>query len=115
MRDFCRHNRNHAGDVIEFGSVIDAHAAPCDNFVSFELRFVNVIFNALVWRNPNKVVTECASRLFCGNDVLEFNPFESRVLAPSDVFERFCVARKSEFAVVEFFEKFFFHDVFLLL
>ena len=114
VRNFCWHNRNHAGNIIKFGSVINALAAPCNDFVSLELHFVNMIFDALVWRDSNEVITECATSIFCGNDVLEFNAFESWVLAPSDVFERLCVARKSEFAVVEFFEKFFFHNVVLL-
>ena len=113
VRDFCGHNRNYAGNVIELGSVIDTYAVPCNNFVRFELRFVNVVFDALVWRNANEVVTECAASFFCRNEVLEFNAFESRVFAPCNILERFCVARKSEFTVIEFLEKFFFPFMFL--
>ena len=113
VRNFRWHNRNHAWDVIEFDAVIYAHAAPSDDFVSFELRFVNVILDAFIWCDANEVVAECAASFFRGDDVLEFDSFKSRVLAPDDILECFCVARKSEFAVIEFLEKFLFHDMFL--
>ena len=115
MRDFCGHNRNHAGGVIEFGAVIYAYAAPRDDFVRLELRFVNVVLDAFVRSDPDKMIAERAASFFRGDDVLEFYTFESRVLAPDDIFERFRIAGESEFAVVEFFEKFFFHSIVLLL
>ena len=113
MRDFCGHDRNYAGNVIEFGAVIYAYAAPCDDFVRLELRFVNVVLDAFVRSNPDKMIAERAAGLFRGDDVLEFDAFESRMLAPSDIFECFRIVGDSEFAVVEFFEKFFFHSIVL--
>ena len=113
MRDFCGHNRNYAGDVFEFGAVVHACSAARDDFVRLELRFVNVVLDAFVRSNPDKMIAERAAGLFRGDDVLEFDAFESRVLAPSDIFECFRIVGDSEFAIVEFFEKFFFHSIVL--
>ena len=113
MRDFCGHNRNHAWNVFEFGAVVHACSAARDDFVRLELRFVNVVLDAFVRGDSDEVVAERAVGLFRGDDVLEFDAFESRVLAPDDIFECFRVAGESEFAVVEFLEKFFFHNIVL--
>ena len=113
MRDFRGHDRNHAGNVFEFGAVVHACSAARDDFVRFELRFVNVVLDAFVRSNPDKMIAERAASFFRGDDVLEFYTFESRVLAPDDIFECFRVTGESEFAVVKFFEKFFFHSIVL--
>jgi hypothetical protein len=65
---------------------------------------VNVRFDALVRRNSHQVIAERAAGIFCGNDMLEFYPLESRMLGPRDIFERGRFAREPELALVEFFE-----------
>lgn len=116
MRDLRRHNRYDARNVFELGAVIGANAVPCDNLVRFELGFVNVRFDAPVWRDSHQMIAECAASIFCGNDMLEFYTLKSRVLGPRDTFESGRFAREPELALVEFFENIvteisFFHDL----
>ncbi len=116
MRDLRRHNRDDTRSVLELGAVIDADTAACDDFVGFELGFVNVRFDAFVRRNSHQMIAERAAGFFRGNDMLEFYPIESRMLGPRDTFESDCFARKPELALVEFFENIvteisFFHDL----
>ena len=75
---------------------------------------MNVILDAFIRSDTDQVIAECATRLFRSDDMLEFHPFKSRMLVLSEILERLCIAGESEFTVVEFFKKFFFHNHILL-
>ena len=76
-----------------------------------ELRFVNVILDAFIRCDANQVVAERAAGLFRGDDVFEFDAFESRVLVPGEIAECLYVAGEPELAIVEFFKKFLSHCI----
>ena len=116
VRDLCRHNRDDAWSVFELGTAIEANAAACDNFVGFELGFVNMHFDALVWCDSHQMIAKRAAGFFRGDDMFEFYALESRVFGPGDIPEQNRFVGKPKLAIVEFFEKIvaekgFFHDL----